>query len=139
MASKTYNLFISHSWTYSDAYVGLRKLLDKHPTFTYRDYSVPKDDPIHNAANAAQLTAAIQRQMRSCHVVIILSGVYSTYSKWITKEIELAASGFTDPKPILGIKPWAAERESKVVQEAATLMVNWNTQSIVNGIRDISI
>ena len=46
---KTHNLFISHSWTYSDSYDKLIGLMDARPYFTYRNYSVPKDDPIHNA------------------------------------------------------------------------------------------
>lgn len=41
---KTYHLFISHSWAYSDAYNGLIDLLDKDPAFVYTNYSVPKDD-----------------------------------------------------------------------------------------------
>lgn len=39
----TYNLFISHSWAYSDAYKRLVALLDAKPYFSYRNYSVPKD------------------------------------------------------------------------------------------------
>lgn len=33
---KTYNLFISHSWAYSDAYEKLINLLNKDSTFTYK-------------------------------------------------------------------------------------------------------
>ena len=46
-----YRLFISHSWTYSDAYDRLIDLLNAAPNFAYMNYSVPKDDPIHNAPN----------------------------------------------------------------------------------------
>ena len=53
----TYNLFISHSWTYSDAYEKLISLLDADQYFTYKNYSVPKNDPIHNANNDYQLKA----------------------------------------------------------------------------------
>ena len=41
----TYNLFISHSWTYSDAYEKLVALLDAKPNFDYKNYSVPKTIP----------------------------------------------------------------------------------------------
>ena len=44
-ALKTYRLFISHSWTYGDAYEKLVKFFDEHPNFTWANYSVPKDDP----------------------------------------------------------------------------------------------
>ena len=46
-----YNLFISHSWSYSKMYNELLDLLDEDPFFEYKNYSVPKDDPIHNAPN----------------------------------------------------------------------------------------
>ena len=45
-----YNLFISHSWTYGDSYDRLIEMLDDAPNFYYKDYSVPKNSPIHNAS-----------------------------------------------------------------------------------------
>lgn len=131
--SKTYFLFISHSWTYSDAYDKLTDMLDGN--ITYYDYSVPKDDPIHNAANDAKLEAAIKEQMKHAAVVLIMAGKYSTYSKWIKKEIKLAQSGFGTPKPIIAITPWGAEQISSVVKDAASEIVKWNTNSIVDAIK----
>ena len=116
---KTYNLFISHSWTYTDAYERLVNLLDKRQYFAFKNYSVPKDDPIHNARSDAQLRAAIRNQMIPCHVVLIMAGVYSTYSKWIGIEIEIAQRGFLTPKPIIAIKPWGNTNVSSVVSAAA--------------------
>ena len=127
-----YNLFISHSWTYSDAYEGLIALLDAKPYFIYRNYSVPKNDPIHNASNNYQLKEAIRKQMQPASCVLILAGVYATYSKWINIEIELAKS---IGKKIIAIQPWGAERTSLVVTNAADLIVGWNTDSIVKAIR----
>ena len=37
---KTFNLFISHSWSYSNTYDGLIALLNKDSTFKYNNYSV---------------------------------------------------------------------------------------------------
>ena len=45
--TRTYNIFISHSWGYGDDYETLTGFLDGHPYFSWRNYSVPKDDPIH--------------------------------------------------------------------------------------------
>lgn len=134
---KQYNIFISHSWAYGDAYDKLIKMLNDDPRFNFKDYSVPKDDPIHNAPNSAQLAKAIQDQMRFCDVIIILAGVYSTYSSWINKEINIA-KGFTNPKPILAIEPWASEKTSTVVKDNADKIVKWQTSSIVTGIRELS-
>lgn len=128
----TYNLFISHSWAYSDMYNKLVDLLDAKPFFSYRNYSVPKDDPIHNALYDYQLKAAIKAQMQPASCVLILAGVYATYSKWINIEIELAQSM---GKTIIAIEPWGSERTSAVVKKAADKTVRWNTDSIVSAIR----
>ncbi len=134
---KTYNLFISHSWRYGDAYDRLVKLLENRPYFAFQDYSVPKDDPIHNANNDAQLRQAILYHMRPCHVILIMAGVYATYSKWINIEVDLAMNGFHNPKPIIAIRPWGSERISTVVRAAADQIVGWNTESVVRAIRDL--
>lgn len=128
----TYNIFISHSWTYSDAYQKLVNLLDSKTYFTYRNYSVPKNDPIHNARYDYQLKEAIRRQMQPASCVLILAGVYATYSKWINIEIELAKSM---GKKIIAIEPWGSERTSLTVKRAADEIVGWNTDSIVSAIR----
>ena len=86
--ANVYNLFISHSWAYGDAYEKLVNMIDDRPYFSWKNYSVPQDDPIHDAPNQQLLYEAIKRQISHSHVVIILAGVYSTYSKWINKEIQ---------------------------------------------------
>lgn len=128
----TYNLFISHSWTYSDAYEKLVNLLDADPYFTYKNYSVPKNDPIHNATYDYQLKAAIRNQMQHASCVLILAGVYSTYSKWINIEIQLAQEM---GKKIIAIEPWGAEKTSIKVKNSANTIVKWQTSSIVKAIR----
>ena len=136
MSIKTYNLFISHSWTYSDAYENLTGLLDNANYFMYKNYSVPKNDPIYNANNDRQLYDAIEEQIRHASVVLILAGVYSSYSKWIDKEIEIAQNL---NKPILAIEPWGSEKTSSKVKNSADRIVKWNTDSIVSAIREISL
>lgn len=72
--------------------------------------------------------------MRTCQVVIVLAGMYATYSDWINKEIGIANEY---GKPILGVKPWGQERIPQIVQDNADKIVGWNTDSIVNAIRDL--
>jgi len=132
-----YNLFISHSWAYSDAYEKFIALLDAKPRFSYNNYSVPKDDPIHTQGTDKELIEAIKRKIQPTQVVVILSGVYASYSKWIDKEIQIAQTAFTTPTPILAVQPWGAERTSETVKDAADKIVGWNTDSIVGGIREL--
>ena len=135
---RTHNLFIGHSWTYSDAYDKLVSLLNKRSYFRFRNYSVPRNDPIHNAGTDHALREAIRNKMKSCGVVLVLAGVYATHSKWIDIEVDLARAGFENPKPIIAIAPWGSERTSAPVKQAADRVVRWNTESIVKAIRELA-
>ena len=135
--AKTYNLFISHSWTYSDAYEKLIGLLDNDSNFSYKNYSVPKDDPIHTKGTDKELYQAIKNQMSSCSVVLILAGVYASYSKWINKEIIIAQEEFSTPKKIIAIEPWGSEKTSTVVKDAADKIVKWNSSSVISAIKEL--
>ena len=132
---KNRNLFISHSWAYGDAYDRLVRMLNDAPRFQYSNYSVPKNDPVHNAPSQRALYDAIKAKVRFCDVVIIMAGVYSTYSEWINKEIQIAKTDFS--KPIRAVKPWANKRVSKVVADNADRIAAWNTNSIVSAIREL--
>ena len=78
--SKTYNIFISHSWSYGDTYDRLCEMLNERSYFSYNNYSVPKDDPIHNAPTSSQLYSAIKSKMAPCSIVLIMAGKYASYS-----------------------------------------------------------
>lgn len=134
---KTYNLFISHSWTYSDAYEKLISLLDKDEGFSYKNYSVPKDDPIHDAESDADLYEAIKKQISPSSVVLILAGVYASYSKWIDKEIDISKNEFLTSKPIVAIEPWGSEKTSKLVKDNADTIVKWQSESIIEAIKEL--
>ena len=136
--SRTYYLFISHSWSYADAYEKLINLLAKRPYFYYVNYSIPKHDPVHCASDR-ELNQAIYNKMRPCHIVLVMAGVYATYSKWINKEIRIAKESFTYAKPILAIKPWGNTNVSVGVSQNAGRLVNWNTESVVSAIREIAL
>lgn len=75
--------------------------------------------------------------MQGTNVVVILAGVYASYSTWIQREIRLAQQGFSQPKPIVAVRPWANQRISAVVQGAADRVVGWNTGTIVGAIREL--
>jgi MTH538 TIR-like domain (DUF1863) len=134
---KNYRLFISHSWAYGDAYKKLVAFFNEHPNFRWVDYSVPKNDPIHSSNNDTQLYNAIKAQIAPVNCVVMLAGVYSTYSKWINKEIQISKTDFD--KPIIAIEPWASDKTSKIVKDNADVIVKWQSKSIVNAIRQFSI
>lgn len=135
--SKYYNLFISHSWTYGKQYDGLVNLLDKDRAFIYKNYSIPKNDPVHTNGTDEALYEAIREQISHASVVLILAGVYSTYRRWIKNEIYIAKNEFYYPKPIIAVEYWGAERTSLFVKDAADKIVKWNSNSIIGAIKEL--
>ena len=134
-------VFISHSWSYSDHYDTLASgILGDSWNYggtpiNFRDVSVPKNNPIHFAPSDAALKAAIFARIKMASVVVIPTGMYASYSKWIGKEIEgSTAYG----KPILAVNPWAQEKKSSVVVDASHDHVGWNKQSVINAIWRLS-
>ena len=130
-------VFISHSWAYPGHYNKLaewifgRTWISNGQEVKFVNQSVPKTDPIHSADNAYQLEQAIFSIIRTVRVVVIPTGMYTTHSKWISREIA-GAKKFR--KPILAVNPWGQERKSSIVIEKAADIVGWNSDSVVNGI-----
>lgn len=131
---RIYRLFISHAWRYSEGYLRMIDFLDRAGNFEYRNYSVPRDDAFDRMSKK-ELEEEIRDQIRPVHVVIILSGMYVSHSDWIQFEINFAK--FKD-KPVLGVRPWAAQRMPQAVIDAADEIVGWNTDSIISAIRRLA-
>lgn len=127
----TYRIFISHAWRYSEPYNRIIKLLDDAPNFKYANYSVPKPKGF-DKMSVTELKDEIRDQIRYVDCVIILGGMYVSYSSWIQFEIDFAKEKY---KPIIGVKPWASTVVPKPVSNAANEIVGWNTSSIVTAIR----
>ncbi|KAF3978779.1 MAG: nuclease [Methylococcales symbiont of Iophon sp. n. MRB-2018] len=137
MSSHQIHIFISHAWAYSDHYETLSSWIFKESwsvgqaSLNFQDFSVPKNDPIHNAANDTQLKNAIYNKISRSHVIIIPSGMYASYSKWIKKEIE---GSKTYNKPILAVNPFGQQRKSGVVLGNANQAVGWNKKPVIDAI-----
>jgi len=137
MSTHQIHVFISHSWKYSKVYDKLAEWIFENnwsvgqASLDFRNFSVPKDDPIHNVPNTKALKDAIFNQIARSHVVVIPTGMYTHYSGWIQKEID-AANQYS--KPILAVNPWGQERVSEIVVNKASELVGWNKDSVINGI-----
>ncbi len=129
-----YRLFISHAWSYSDDYQRLSRMLNEATNFQWRNYSVPEAKGF-NGLSTIQLKDQIRLQIGNSQCVVILGGMYAKHSGWIQFEINTATQL---NKPILAVMPWAGERMPVAVQNAATKIVNWNSSSIIDGIRQIT-
>lgn len=128
---KTYDIFISHAWTYHDDYYRMARFLNDAPLFEWRNYSVPEHDPLELPSTAA-LKEQLRKQIRPVNVVLILAGMYVAHSDWIQFEIDFAD---TISKPMIGVRPWGQQRTPLIVQNSVKEMVGWRTASVVSAIR----
>lgn len=134
-APKTYRLFISHAWAYSSGYVRMVGFLDGAPRFVWKNYSAPADKPVvaeGTLVGRRRLRQELADQIRPTGCIIVLAGMYVAHKEWIQAEIDIAADW---GKPILGVRPWGAQRTPTAVSGIADELVNWNTASIVSAIR----
>lgn len=130
-----YRIFVSHSWDYNDEYENLIDLLDKATHFEYTNYSVPEEDEIDADTDEELEEELREGQIKPASVVIVLAGLYSSYSDWIGREIRIAEE---EDKAILGVEPWGSDSTSNYVERHADQMVGWNTDSVVDAIRNLS-
>ncbi|HVD96949.1 MAG TPA: TIR domain-containing protein [Cytophagaceae bacterium] len=135
---KTYDLFISHAWSYNDDYNRLEGMLKEVPYFKWRNYSLTEDNaPVDDTEhNRTQLKELLNNQIKPVNIVLILGGMYAAYSEWIMEEIKIAQQF---RKPIIGIYPWGHEKMPLVIQESAAELVGWNSSSIIGAIRKYAI
>lgn len=62
--------------------------------------------------------------------------MYTLYSEWIDYEINEA---IRMNKPIIAIKPWGNERIPLKIQNNATVLVGWNSASLISTIRNYAL
>lgn len=128
---QTRMLFISHAWQYDDAYKTLVGWFDSEPNFSWKNCSLPSTDALPDKTSAG-LGRGITAQINPAQGVLIIAGMYAAHSGWIDYEISEARRL---NKTIIGIRPWGQERMPVKVQDAANVLVNWNSASIISTIR----
>ena len=62
--------------------------------------------------------------------------MYTLYSEWIDYEIN---ESIRMNKPIIAIKPWGNERVPLKIQNNATVLVGWNSASLISTIRNYAL
>lgn len=132
---KNYHIMISHSWDYDEQYRKIEEWLDNAKCFTWTNYSVPFDKAL-DADSKKELKEKIRNRISCCSCLIILSGMYVSYSEWIDFEINTAIEL---NKPIIGVEPWGQERIPVNVQNNADVMVGWNSHSVVTAVREYAL
>lgn len=134
---KEYHIFISHAWKYSEHYKKVVEWLNEaqaEGVLTWKNYSVPQHDPLIDPdtdVGRDKLKEMLKNQISPTKRVIILSGMYVTYSDWIDYEINTAVNY---RKYIIGVKPWGQQRIPGKVEKSANVMVGWNKKSLIDAV-----
>lgn len=131
---KEYRLFISHCWDYKQDYYTVENWIDESD-IKWRNMSIPVHDP-KDTSTDSELETKIDNNIKNSSEFIVIAGMYVAQQNrfWINKEIEIAQKY---NKPILAIKPWGNERTPTKIQEVADKLINWQSSSIINGIKDL--
>lgn len=132
---RDYHILISHSWSYNNHYKIIKDWLDNTGYFKFSNYSVCCDKPLDTKTND-ELKQALTNRISACSCVIVVSGMYTSYSKWIDYEIDEA---IRFGKPIIGLRPWGQERVPSKILNNATVMVGWNRDSLISAIRQYAL
>jgi hypothetical protein len=128
---RSYRIFISHSWNYSDDYNRVVRFLNESPYFRWENLSVPQHNPV-----LGDLESDLRNQMRPADVFLIIAGMYAAHSDWIDFELSFARR---IGRPVIGIIKWGGERIPAAIQNAARETVGWNGASIVRAIRQYAL
>ncbi|MCQ2964943.1 MAG: TIR domain-containing protein [archaeon] len=126
-------IFISHCWDYRDQYYKVEEWIDDSD-IDWQNMSIPVHDP-KDTSTDSELEEKIDNNIRKSSLFIILSGMYVSQSnrKWINKELNIANKY---GKNIIAVKPWGNEKMPLEVQKATDIIVNWNSNSLIESIKE---
>lgn len=122
-------IFISHSYDDADLYHELISQLRARKRFKFRDTSVPDISQIETANPKRAIRARIKRS----DVMLVFTGRVATNSEFIQFELDTARRL---GKPIIAVKPIGEQHISRVVRNAALIVIDWDIEEIVRQIRD---
>ena len=133
----TYSVFVSHGWLPENGTERLYGLLENYrirhvPEFAFNLLSVSKDDPVQNIPSKKALVAAIEQKMKDSACLVILTGLFDDYKKWI--DIELDAAKKLN-KPIILVEAAAWMKASTKEKRSATATVKWDAKELGEAIQ----
>ncbi|WP_164472760.1 TIR domain-containing protein [Cohnella candidum] len=132
---RTYKLYLSHTWNHNHSVRELKSFMDAEEAFRYQSYSISPHHPVHAAMEERKLYELIKSKMKFCDAVILLCGVYPSYSRWINKELIACKEELR--KPLIAVERYGSAKTSLLVKENADLIVDWNAEAITGAIRKL--
>ena len=132
--TKTFSLFISHSWDYDYVLQDLEALLNGRGYFPIELTQEEKLLPV-NSNLAWVIQANITKKLKKSDAVLAVSSMYDTHREWMLWEIGKAKElGLT----VIGVVPKGQKRISPKVGEKTDMTVPWNADCIMEAIRKYS-
>lgn len=103
----TYDLFLTHSWNYTDEWQMLVATLDDHVPGKWRNWSLPWHDTSIDRSSVrgkAQLEALLDGHISMTSAIILLPETVRTGDGrfWLEKQLQIAAK---HSKPVIGVLP----------------------------------
>jgi len=135
---RVHNIYVSHSWSVADTYDKLVRVLQSDPSFAFRLFGLAKNDPVHATGVSYELRAAMRHPMSQCHVLVVQTGVYAQFGKWINEELELACATFELRRRVLAIDTFGPDPKPTPVQERADRVIGWTKSGIITAVRELA-
>ena len=127
---KTYQIFISHAWSY-DEHDRIIEFLSDSSNFIFKDFSVSRNKRL-KTRNDTELRKLLRQRINCAQIILVPAGMEVSRRYWIKFEIEHAQRM---NKPIVGIYPLGQRCTPKLIDKAACDIVPWRRHQILNAIR----
>jgi hypothetical protein len=131
MDLKTYQLFITRVAETGEEYERFIGRLEDAHDFNYENHS---DNVLSGKSNKEELKNALKDTISDVEMVIILAGLYPTYSNMIWAVIELSHEL---KKPVLLIRPYGMEDVPAELENASKGVIGWSASCIAGAIKGI--
>jgi hypothetical protein len=140
------NIYISHAWSHGDGYDKLFRLIQAETadtagsaiSFAARLNGLPKHDAVHVNPAIDELRSAMRYPMSRSQVLVVPTGAYGRYARWIDLEIELARTGYDMRRRILAIDLFAPDAKPTPVQRFADRVIPWTRSGIIAALTELA-
>ncbi len=139
----TYQLFVSHGWSYEDSYYRILDYLDvirnNYEDFDYLNSAEPEPD-VPDLSYTEELKVEYTEQVSNADAVILLADLYrspesgeSNYIFWLDYALEQARE---QNKPVIGVRPWNQKKTPQEIQNAPDKWVDWDPEVLKKSIEN---
>ena len=136
----TYDLFLTHSWNYTDEWQTLVAALDDHVPGKWRNWSIPWHDTSidrYSVRGKAELEALLEGHISMTSAIILIPETVKTGDGrfWLEKQLQLAAK---HSKPIIGVLPMNGDPFPEILTPRLHRLVRRDAREILEAVQALS-